>query len=117
MNFDKKLKELQIENCIGDHTMYKLSDMLKNFTVVPVTKGLYAIEDNQEHWIDVCFMTLDSSMDNEEFLSELFRSSGTLGCLRECRHTYFPDDGYVFYMNKGDMVAALEYLEKYFDMD
>lgn len=50
-------------------------------------------------------------------VSSLFIIEGFSDSLREGRHTYFPEKGYIFYMNADNMIAALTYCKKYFDMD
>lgn len=37
--------------------------------------------------------------------------------LREGRHTYFPDNGYMFYLSADNMRTAMDHCQKYFDMD
>jgi hypothetical protein len=36
---------------------------------------------------------------------------------RECRHTYWGDDGYIYYLNAKHIRAVLDWLERHFDCD
>ena len=42
---------------------------------------------------------------------------GPGGSLRECRHTYWGEEGYVHYLNGKHTRAILDWLEKYYDLD
>lgn len=46
-----------------------------------------------------------------------FHGYGLAGSLREMRHTYFPNDGYVFYLPMARMRKAFDILERYFDAE
>lgn len=45
----------------------------------------------------------------------LFHGSGVSGALRECRHTYWGEDGYVHYLNFAVVEAAFRELRRWFD--
>lgn len=45
----------------------------------------------------------------------LARGNGTGGSLREARHTYFGEDGYVFYVDAAALAWAFELLGRWFD--
>ena len=97
----------------------KLSSYLKSeYDVVTLNEGLYVVQDTKrEHWTRLHFLVANSWSDEETYVESLFKCEGTGDVLRECRHTYFPNDGYVFYMNYSDMTRALDYCKKFFDMD
>ena len=65
------------------------------------------------------FLTFRScSSDGSDLeVDPLFLIKGFSEHLREGRHTYFPDKGYIFYMNSAIMKEALNYCEKHFDMN
>ena len=94
---------------------------LKDFTdeieeLLP--KRLWVVKDITEYSARLHFVTFhrsDLDYSNIE-VDTLFTVDGTTG-LREMRHTHFRDDGYVFYLSKDEMYAALKYCEKLFDMD
>ena len=78
------------------------------------------MESNDGIWVKLHFLEVNSWDEHETFVSSLFKCEGPGGVdhpLRECRHTYFPDNGYVFYLNYDNMIAALDYCKNYFDMD
>lgn len=117
MNFDDKLEKLEYDyKGDGDIMYYHLDTLRSEFeTVELIPDRLWAIKEDTG-FLNICFLEWGME-DDDVFVTEVFRSCGPTGSLRECRHTNFPDKGYVFYMNKDYMVAALDYLSKYFDMD
>jgi hypothetical protein len=96
-----------------------IEDIKKLGEVVEIVKEqLWVVKSiNNEGYDELQFMTFRSSSDNELNLDPMFIIHGYSGNLREGRHTYFPDNGYVFYMNSKLMKEALTYCENYFDMD
>jgi hypothetical protein len=53
--------------------------------------------------------------DTGEYVSTQFHGYGFSGALRECRHTYWGQDGYLFYSNGKVISLAFKELSKYFD--
>jgi hypothetical protein len=98
-----------------------IEDILKLGEVVEIVEErLWVVQNIGKKGCDeIQFMTFGSSlMDGSNLtLDPMFLIHGYSGTLREGRHTYFPDDGYVFYMDSRLMRIALDYCEKYFDMD
>ena len=45
----------------------------------------------------------------------LFYGDGPVGALRECRHTYWGENGYVFYLPGKLIAAALHALSEFYD--
>lgn len=45
----------------------------------------------------------------------VFHGEGPSGSLRECRHTYWGEDGYLFYPDGPVIVAALKALSEFYD--
>lgn len=97
----------------------RLSSYIESeYEVLALNKGLYVVKDTtRDHWTKLHFLVPNSWDDEETYVTSLFKCEGTGGVLRECRHTYFPNDGYVFYMNHQDMINALNYCKEFFDMD
>ena len=63
-----------------------------------------------------CFLWLMSEVDGTNArYSILFHGTGFGGALRECRHTYWGEDGYTFYMPLDVIAAAMSSLKKWFD--
>ncbi len=46
-----------------------------------------------------------------------FMCEGENISLRECRHTYWGENGYIYYLDKRQMLAILGWLGRYFDLD
>lgn len=47
----------------------------------------------------------------------VFHGEGPSSGLRECRHTYWGESGYIFYPNAAVIMAGLRALEAFFDLD
>lgn len=75
--------------------------------------------DKEKFWLKFAAMDFFySDGDNINlYLKPVFYGDGPTGNLREFRHTYWGDDGYMFYANKKTIVGALELLSKYYDFD
>lgn len=75
--------------------------------------------DNEKFWLDFAVLRFEHS-DNDGSniaVKTMLHGSGPSGNLRECRHTYWGENGYIFYPNKKVIKAALNELGKYFDLD
>ena len=98
----------------------ELDTIKEHYKVIEVLEGrLWCAEKLGEGWDQIHYFEFHSSNYNGscEIVSSLFRIEGVSDVLKEARHTYFPEEGYVFYLNKNLMVAALDHCTKYFDMD
>ena len=73
--------------------------------------------DGMDKWNHLLFLQFEHSDDSGITFSVLCKVNGYSGSLREMRHTWFSDNGYVFYLNRKNFQAMLEYCSKYFDMD
>jgi hypothetical protein len=59
---------------------------------------------------------IQSNFDGSNIMAEcLFFGSGPTGGLRECRHTYWGEDGYIFYPDGVVIAAALKELSEFYD--
>lgn len=67
--------------------------------------------------INYAFLECDASNTQEDFYSLLWHGYGFSDNLRELRHSYIGENGYVFYLNKKNFELALNWLSQYFDMD
>lgn len=54
-------------------------------------------------------------MEGDDLYSVVAHGSGPSGSLREPRHTYFGEDGYVFYVNPAILTWGFKQLERWFD--
>lgn len=79
--------------------------------------GGWLVLKRDEFWIRFAvleFATSDTD-DANEFDHLLFYGEGPGGALRECRHTYWGEDGYIFYPNGVLISAAFRELSEFFD--
>lgn len=121
MTFTKKIESVFKEvPYIDGSKVASYSDVKETFGRVEDLTGadfIVGYEKANETWMDFIFLELNHYHNNEPFYSELCRVSGPSDGLRECRHTHFADDGYVFYMNGRNMITMIEFLDKFYDMD
>jgi hypothetical protein len=103
----------------GVDVYYPLDLAKERFVVRDLDGGGYLIlnfnEDNLH--LDFAVMGFGYSVDDQIFLSVVFYGHGPMGALRQCRHTYWGDAGYIFYPNGKIIQAGLKALEEFFDMD
>ncbi len=94
---------------VGDQGADELIDLGGQAVLaVKVTDGLhvdFAVFD---------WLTTDGADHNHIML---FHGSGPSGALRECRHIYWGESGYVHFMNFAVVEAALRELRRWFDAD
>lgn len=106
---------------LKEDSLYRLDRLQKHHKMETILEeSLYVAANDNGDWVECTFFEWTSESDDGVYLTPLFSSSGPGGVdcpLRECRHTYFADKGYVFYMNRERMIAALDYCTKYWDMD
>lgn len=121
MTFTKKIESVFKEvPYIDESRVACYSDLEDTFDRVEDLSGasfIVAYEEFNETWMDFIFLELSHYSNDEAFYSELCRVSGPSDGLRECRHTHFADDGYVLYMSGKNMIAMIEFLSKFYDMD
>jgi len=128
---EKLLKEVGKKDKMNqEDVVYPLDKILSAATkVIEIDEGsgscwlcLYQKEE-YEHWLDYgLFQIVSSASDGSSTeVSCIFQGGGTGTLkegefsLREFRHTYFGDDGYVFYMPIKETIKALQILSTYFD--
>jgi len=101
-------KELLIHpHEMGDKKVNYLSD---NFGYIE------EISSTNHSWVTRIFVMFHSSDQYGVTWEGLCRVSGPEG-LRECRHTHFFNDGYIFYMSSENMRIMMDFLETKYDMD
>ena len=100
-------------------TEYLLSDIQKHTSVGTVlSKTLVVVYTWHDNWLKWCFLEWSGgdTSGNDSFKPFMY-GEGPSGALRECRHSYIGDDGYVFYLNKKNFIAALDWLSQHYDMN
>lgn len=105
MNFDEYIRFSDLENPVF------LNGNKETFSVVvnDITR--------EEIFKDLYFYQWAGKMDGEIYLELIFKINGISNSLREGRHSYFGDGGYINYLNAKNLILCLDYCKKYFDMD
>lgn len=81
----------------------------------PDGDGLLLVRDNRG-WITWALLAFSSTDGVRTQYDVLARGEGTGGCLREARHTWFGDAGYVFYIDAKLLAWGLEQLKEWFEL-
>tara|TARA_R100001086_G_C11840641_1_gene259010 strand:- start:1467 stop:1793 length:327 start_codon:yes stop_codon:yes gene_type:complete len=83
-----------------------------NFEIHALDGGILVI-NNRDCIIDYAVVEYGNDVEG----TMVWHGTGVGANLRECRHSYFGEDGYVFYMNGDLFISAINKLKDYFDMD
>lgn len=110
-----------------DEPIFILGKIKEKFTVEElISESLWVAHDYAKNEKGYCWMNFGffefKSIEmgknyNHAECDMLMYGSGPVGALKECRHTYWGDNGYIFYPNKQNIIKALEWLEKFYEMD
>lgn len=91
--------------------------------VIDLSSGLLLVDDTKDHWIEIALMdfvsgpaTIDGHEVDPAFYARLMHGNGAGTPLRELRHTFWGDTGYIFYPNRKLIVEALDALSRWFDL-
>lgn len=118
MNIEEILKQSKLseEEQFGDSIEYSL-EKIKNIDCEVVNlNGGYLILSKEEVSIDFALLeTSGYDQEGKEFLRLIFHGNGTGDSLRECRHTCWGENGYLFYMPLELIKEAMTELLKHFD--
>lgn len=100
-----------------DDTVYLLSEMKKDFEVIDFgNDGYLVLNWSTSLWLQFAVLRFHTGYDEERiFLSVIFHGEGAVGNLRECRHTWWGEEGYIFYPDGDIITSAFKHLSKYFD--
>lgn len=111
-----------LKDCKGDDfseesEFYSLDKMRGSFKVVPLRGSGWLIVDDKAMWIKFAVMEFERSEtdDSNVQLDCIFHGEGPVGNLRECRHTYWGENGYLFYPDGRIIADAFKSLSQYFD--
>ena len=96
-----------------------LNDLKEKFEVEEIVKDVAWLVINSPDKLFVSFAVVQSigGAEGECEVEILFHGKGVGSNLREGRHFYFGEDGYIFYPREDVFVAAFRALGKYFDLD
>jgi hypothetical protein len=88
---------------------YLLDDARSKYAVKDLGNHGYLVLnwDDKEFFLKFAVLTVGLDLQ--------FYGEGPTGNLRECRHTYWGEDGYLFYPDGKVITAAFKELSKYFD--
>lgn len=99
--------------------IYFMGQIKEKYEVTQLNKDGYLVLNwcPDKFWLQFAVLTFYSSdLDGSNVWCELlFNGHGPSDSLRECRHTYWGENGYVFYPNAPVIVAAFEALSEFFD--
>jgi hypothetical protein len=97
--------------------VYSLSELKKNNEVIEVCEDGYVVwNKTKDYWYKFAVMQFHYSVDDENtFVTPIFIGEGPSDNLRECRHTQWGTNGYIFYPDGQIIVAAFKELAKYYD--
>lgn len=129
MSGPKKIGPEWLHSCgevvsgFNDEFLYSLTKMRASFDVVGLPGGHIVFNHESKHGNWKYFAVLrfgQSGTDgSNEFDQMVFYGEGPGGAkgesLRECRHTYWGDDGYIFYPDGELIAAAFRVLAKFYD--
>jgi hypothetical protein len=121
---EDELKTYESDWKINDScTMYDLEKLQLAYEMIPLNDSSWMLWDKDKDPGSIkvkfaLFRRCSSDMDGKNItLTLCMHGYGFLGGLNECRHTYWGEDGYIFYPNAKDIKAALDFLSQHFDMD
>lgn len=69
----------------------------------------------ESSWVTFACFTFSTQEGTTTYYDMLLHGEGTAPPLKECRHTYVGEQGYVFYMPLDVMAAAIAELQKVFE--
>ncbi len=97
--------------------LYSLDDIKKTYEVIELKGNGYLVLNKNDIFLNFAVMSFVSSNldDSDTKVAIVFHGSGPSDNLRECRHTWWGKDGYIFYPNGPMIMDAFKHLAKYFD--
>lgn len=114
------IKKHEISSEVNDSDkVYSIDKLEELFEVQELENDVYfVLNKDEDHWMDFVFLTFSYSESDagDVHAKLLMYGSGSTG-LRECRHTYWGEDGYIFYPDKKQIITVLTALEEFFDLN
>lgn len=92
-----------------DEIVYSLDKIPVAYEIREITNGWVVLNWHDETWLKFAVLESDGS--------SVFHGEGPSGSLRECRHTYWGYDGYIFYPNARLITDAFRVLSEFYDLD
>lgn len=111
--------EHEISPVNDEDILYSISAAQEKFEVRQLNRNGWLVLNWDETKFLLKFAVLEfafSDADGGNIRGQcLFHGSGPTGSLRECRHTYWGEDGYIFYPNGPIISAAFKVLAEFYD--
>lgn len=101
----------------GHEDVYDLIEINEVYTdVCTINQGFLAAHNDGLVINYALFRFAESDADGSNVKVELIYSGqGISGGLREMRHTYFANEGYIYYLPMDMLIESFQILKKYFD--
>jgi hypothetical protein len=97
---------------------YLLDDIKKQCrtSITEIVPSHWIGIDSVDSWMEFILVKVSSEVDGVVKVNKVMEGSGSLG-LREMRHTYWGNAGYLYYVNGDAIIKTLQFLKQYFDED
>lgn len=102
---------------VNDDKVYLLPTARNNIEVHELSPDNWLVLnwDNEKFWLRFAVLQLSYTEKEEQYCTLVFHGEGPTGNLRECRHTWWGEEGYVFYPPGPVIAAAFTFLGRYYD--
>ena len=101
---------------LNEDVVYRVDKIPKDLKVIRLKRqGAIVFNLRDDLWVKFAVCSLAFTQDNIDYLSLVFQGEGPSDNLRELRHTYWGEDGYIFYVNGIEITEAFAHLAEYFD--
>lgn len=111
-----KIKDILEKAYIGEEAFYSLNKIKQTVCeIVPLKDGYLVLNLIDDVNIGFALFFIDGCDNEDEYLELIFYGEGVGSDLRECRHTYWGEAGYIFCMPLDLIKEAMIELAKYFD--
>lgn len=94
---------------------YSLNELQKLGEVKELIEDLYMLIRITDAHVEFAFFSFVEEGKHGVLLEVVMYGDGYTDSLRECRHTYWGDSGYIFYPNAKHFTAIFKELAVYFD--
>lgn len=108
-------KEIELSNT--KDPLFSLDKVKEKYTIKSINNNCWLVLNFiEEHWLKFAILEFYSSKVDETDIKTivLFHGEGSTG-LRECRHTWWGKEGYIFYPNGKNIAESLMALSEFFD--
>lgn len=91
---------------------------LLDLDYIELEHGVYVTVDGGDSWTSLHFFReYKKTSDGFIKVKSILKMEGPSGPLRKARHTYIPNNGYIFYVDYNEIMTCLNYAKNYFDLD